>query len=102
MDSHTLGNRRPNGPKLNAADQRAVEMLLEQLNRSSTARGFATLTDPVDPARLEAVRKLLSVLDAYEVEEPPADLTARTLARVTGAPRPPATPTLDDRPTADA
>lgn len=102
MDSHTLGNRRPTGPKLSAADQRAVDLLLEQLNRSSAARGFATLTDPADPDRLEAVRKLLSLLDNFEIDEPPADLVAQTLARVTGAPRPPAAPALDDRPTADA
>lgn len=71
--------------QLDEADKRAVDMLLNQLPQSHDSNYTPSLS-AVDPARLEAARRTLHLLDNYEVGEPPADLLARTMARVGQAP----------------
>lgn len=73
-------------PQLGTADKRAVDMLLNHLAQNHAAP-FAATVPAVDPERLEAARKVLGTLDAFEVGDPPLDLAERTLSRVNGAPR---------------
>ncbi len=73
-------------PQLGTADKRAVDMLLNHLAQSHPS-SFAATVPAVDPERLEAARKVLGSLDAFEVNDPPLDLAERTVSRVNLAPR---------------
>lgn len=76
------------GPQLGEGDKRAVDMLLDNLPSASTAASafHATHNGIVEPELLNATRRLLSRLDAYEVGDPPADLVSRTMARIHATP----------------
>jgi len=64
--------------KLSPEDAQAVDMLLD---KTQSAVGFAA-GPQVDPARLNAVRAVLNLLDLMPQEQPSADLLARTMSRV--------------------
>lgn len=72
--------------KLNANDQTAIDLLLDQSERSrgSHNAGYAQPNHSVYH-RVAPAQKLLNLLDAWEVEEPPMDLMQRTLAKIDGS-----------------
>jgi hypothetical protein len=77
-------------PKLHDEDRRAVDLLLDHASQDLHGHGQvkpAPLTASVPPPRLTAARRTLALLDAMPELEPPADLVARTLARVERAGR---------------
>jgi hypothetical protein len=80
-------------PKLRNEDRMAVDLLLDRAVTGSAgngqgagygngtpAGGFATISGAVP--QLGQVQAVLRVLDMMPVEEPPADLVARTMRRV--------------------
>jgi hypothetical protein len=92
MADHIAVFRRISGfsmPKLRNEDRMAVDLLLDRAVTGSAgnghgngtpAGGFATISGAVP--QLGQVQALLRVLDMMPVEEPPADLLARTMRRV--------------------
>jgi hypothetical protein len=78
-----MSSSQPNGPSfapgdpLGEADREAVDALL-------AARRGETPATRIEPERLARVQRLLSLLEADPVSEPPADLVDRTLDRVAG------------------
>lgn len=87
--------------KLNEADRAAVDMMFDRLNaagingngngngKGHAGDGFVAMTAPVDEQRLQAVERVLSMIDQMPANDPPADLATRTLqriARATGTP----------------
>ena len=72
-------------PQLNEADKRAVDMLLDELpqSRIAAAAGYtASAKSVANPESLDAARLVMSLLEHYEVPEPPTDLVARCMARI--------------------
>ena len=74
--------------KLNEADRAAVDLMFDRINAAANG-GNGTGGDRIYAAagavseeRLNAVQKVLSLLDEMPSIEPPADLAVRTLARV--------------------
>lgn len=56
------------------------------MDTDGASRGFSPHIDPVLPDRLIAADAVLGLLNNYFPEEdPPADLVARTMARIEGA-----------------
>jgi len=76
--------------KLNEADRAAVDLMFDRINSAANGGrsngngndGFYAATAAVSEERLNAVQKVLSLLDEMPQIEPPADLAARTIARV--------------------
>lgn len=72
--------------RLGDEDKRAVDLLLDQPGPGEFASGNAVMF--VAPRqdgferRVRAVQSLLQLLDSMRVEDPPADLTERTLLRI--------------------
>lgn len=64
--------------RLDAADQKAVDLILE---KSTEGAPYASAAD-VSPARSSAVGKILSLLQQMPAVEPSPDLVARTLRHV--------------------
>jgi len=73
-------------PKLNANDGTAIDLLLDQTERSRVAHnaGYVQPSDSVFH-RVAPAQKLLNLLETWEVEEPPKDLIQRTLAKIDNA-----------------
>ena len=93
--------------KLNDADRAAVDMLFDRLSTTSASDGkdtMVTMTSAVPDANIQAVEKILNLLNQLPIAEPPADLATRTLqhvARSTGSvPAMPATFINPDQPLA--
>ena len=71
-------------PRLRDEDRLAVDLLLDRAAGAGNGNGHAGFT-PVNGAvheRLAAVESVLHGLDLLPVDEPPADLMARTMRRV--------------------
>ena len=75
--------------KLTEDDRRAIDLLLDQgLSPDAAGGGRAGFAPPAFDAvraRLRHAGELLKLLNAMPITEPPADLVARTLARINGA-----------------
>jgi hypothetical protein len=75
--------------KLHETDRHAVDLLMDR-GQSSMVReggpGYAASSGPLTQ-RVRHVQKLLNLLDELPLEEPPADLMARTLGRVEDSPQ---------------
>jgi hypothetical protein len=69
--------------RLSNDDRRAIDLLLDKA--TSAQSSFTSATETVDTTRVQAVEKILHLLDGYEAAEPPADLVARTLKRIESA-----------------
>ena len=72
--------------KLTEDDRRAIDLLLDQgLSPDASGGGRAGFAPPTFDgvrARLRHASEFLKVLNAMPVSEPPADLVARTMARI--------------------
>lgn len=79
--------------KLNEADRAAVDLLFDRTNAATSIAAESgnpgdsvfAMAGPVSEQRLDAVRKVLSLLDELPAVEPPADLASRTITRVNRA-----------------
>jgi hypothetical protein len=68
--------------RLQAQDMKAIDLVLDKAKQTSAA-SFAEPDESVR-SRVEPVQKVLNLLSLWPAEEPPADLVARTLARIAG------------------
>jgi len=91
--------------RLGENDRRAVDLLLDRSNGAiGNDNGFVTHAQSATEPAIQAVRKVLNVLELAPAAEPPADLMIRTLARIdsrmgAAAPmHPAATSLMTDRP----
>ena len=78
------------GAKLNQNDATAVDMVLDRMQVGGDG-GTLAFAAPVGEAvteRIGAVESVLRILSEVPVEEPPQNLAARTLARVSQLGRP--------------
>lgn len=66
---------------LSAQDAEVVDRLLASLSASGAESGSGEWTSDGSP-RSERVCRLMGLIDAWPAQEPPADLTQRTLARI--------------------
>ena len=64
--------------RLGESDRRAVDLLLD---RAAADGSYVSHAQPTTEG-LEGVQRVLNLLDRMPAEEPPADLMARTLARI--------------------
>lgn len=65
-------------------DRRAVDLLLDRSAGEGNGNGNAYVTHAqtaTEPS-IQAVQSVLTVLDLMPIDEPPADLLTRTLARI--------------------
>ena len=75
-------------PRLRDEDRTAVDLLLDRAVASSGGNGSGnghTRFTPVNgaaPQQISRVEAVLKVLEMMPAEDPPADLTARTMRRV--------------------
>ena len=79
--------------RLGERDRRAVDLLLDRSAGAGNGDGnggYVAHAQPATDAGLQAVQRTLNLLDLLPAEEPPADLMARTMARIDA--RGPATP----------
>ncbi|HTW95478.1 MAG TPA: hypothetical protein VMD30_11820 [Tepidisphaeraceae bacterium] len=67
--------------QFNENDKRALDVLLDVMQHSSAKSGKPVPVPGGSSERMQAARKLMSLLDMWELPEPPPDLAARTLAR---------------------
>jgi len=69
--------------KLNINDGQAIDLLLDQSERSRDMSS-ASYAQPNEGVfhRVASAQKVLSVLDLWEAEEPPVDLIQRTMSRI--------------------
>ncbi len=69
--------------KLNVIDSQAIDLLLDQSERSRDLH-VTTFAQPDQGAihRVATAQKILHLLDAWTPEEPPTDLIQRTLAKI--------------------
>ena len=71
--------------RLSDDDRRALDVLVASgsVSRNNGASvAYAAAGDPTLRQSVDAVSRLLDLLDVLPAEEPPADLTARTLQRI--------------------
>ena len=68
--------------QLDAEDRRAVDLFLDGKRQNGQEPQVRYQPGPVDPARIQAVEKLLSLLNHLPAPEPPPNLTARTMQRI--------------------
>ncbi len=66
--------------QLKPEDRRAVDLVLDRESVGTTAM-YASVTNGMGE-RISRVEKILHLLDHMEVEDPPADLTRRTLEHI--------------------
>lgn len=72
--------------RLSAKDGQAADLMLDRSNMPSQSRStYAAPSDQDMRERVAKVEKVLDLLQAWPVEEPPTDLVQRTLSRVAGA-----------------
>ena len=71
--------------KLTDDDRKAIDLFLGEATAAmnSTSRGYIAASGAKN---MKAVERVLNLLHALPAEEPSADLTARTLARIGQAP----------------
>ena len=68
---------------LSARDGQAVDLVLDRVQRVSAEGNFAfTPSNGVAAQSIEATRRVLSLLQMLPAQDPPADLAARTMARI--------------------
>ena len=71
--------------KLSDEDGRIVDLLLDkQITNPAPGDTFVQAAD-VQPQRMQTIQQILMVLKQCPTEEPPGDLTVRTLRRVDAA-----------------
>jgi len=73
--------------RLGDRDRRAVDLLLDRSAGAADGDGngnggYVTHAQPAEDSSIAAVQRTLSLLDLLPAEEPPADLIARTMARI--------------------
>lgn len=80
--------------RLGDSDRRAVDLLLDRSAAAGNGNGDGNVshTQPATEPGIQAVQRVLSLLDRMPVDEPPADLVARTLARIDARSAVPAQP----------
>lgn len=66
--------------QLKPEDRRAVDLVLDRESIGTSAM-YASVTNGMGE-RIERVEKIIHLLDHMEVDEPPADLTRRTLEHI--------------------
>jgi hypothetical protein len=86
-------------PNLSTDDRRAIDVILMNGQTNSTQAAPTAASDGL-AARIDHVASFLRVLDLMPAEEPPADLTQRTLQRIRTSAHVPTT--AGDRPQAPA
>ncbi len=75
--------------KLNQSDRQAVDLVLDQMAKGQDGDGVIAVGAPPTEPRVEALGKILSVLENMPAAEPPADLVKRTLQLIErGTPQP--------------
>ncbi len=67
--------------KLNTNDAEAIDLLLDQSERSRDVHSFSQPSESLFH-RIAPAQKLLNLLDVWTLEEPPADLIQRTLTKI--------------------
>ena len=72
--------------RLGDSDRRAVDLLLDQAvdGGGDGNGGYVVHAQPALGPGVPGVQRVLSLLDLLPEEEPPADLIARTMARIEG------------------
>jgi len=70
--------------RLGESDRRAVDLVLDRTTDAdgNGNGGYVTHAQPATEPGLQAVQRVLSLLDVMPAEEPAADLIARTMARI--------------------
>ena len=93
--------------RLTEDDRKAIDLLLDRTLVGADGNGgsFVSHATSVPQARLESAERVLRVLEAMPISEPPADLIERTMQRIDAngmhvptAPMRSATTMSDDRP----
>jgi hypothetical protein len=70
--------------RLGDSDRRAVDLLLDQAVDGDGNGGYVVHAQPALGPGVPGVQRVLSLLDLLPEEEQPADLIARTMARIEG------------------
>jgi hypothetical protein len=73
--------------RLAVSDRRAVDLLLDRSTDAATGDGggngsYVSHAQAATEPGIQAVQRVLSLLDMLPAEDPPADLVARTMARL--------------------
>lgn len=70
--------------RLSDSDRRAVDLLLDRSAGAGNGdgSGYVTHAHPTTEPGIQSVQKVLNLLDLLPIQEPPADLMTRTLARI--------------------
>jgi hypothetical protein len=68
--------------KLKEADRLAVDMLLDSSAVASSSSGYAAPANAASNDRVDAASRMLRMLDAMPMMDPPADLMAKTMRRI--------------------
>ena len=71
--------------RLGESDRRAVDLLLDRTMGAGNGNGnggYVTHAQPAPEPGLQAVQRVLSLLDVMPADEPADDLMARTMARI--------------------
>jgi len=72
--------------KLTDEDRRALDLILDRGNAAAASGPLYAAADEPMSKRIPKIQKVLQLLDALPVEEPPQDLVARTLKYIASAP----------------
>ncbi|HUB23984.1 MAG TPA: hypothetical protein VL992_01045 [Tepidisphaeraceae bacterium] len=67
--------------QLNDSDKRALDVLLDVMQHSTAKSGKPIAMPGGSTERIQAARRLLSLLDSWAMPDPAVDLAARTVAR---------------------
>ena len=70
--------------RLGESDRRAVDLLLDRTTgaEGNGNGGYVAHAQPATEPGIQAVQRVLSLLDVMPADEPAADLIARTMARI--------------------
>ena len=71
--------------RLGESDRRAVDLLLDRTTDAGNGNGnggYVAHAQPATEPGIQAVQRVLSLLDVMPADEPAADLIARTMARI--------------------
>jgi hypothetical protein len=71
--------------RLKPQDAHAVDLLLNKAGATSMGHKYNRPTDDQERASIERVEALLTMIQQWPAEEPPAGLVERTMARIDGA-----------------
>lgn len=68
--------------RLGESDRRAVDLLLDRSTGAAGDGSYVAHAQAATEPGIQAVQRVLNLLERLPAEEPPADLIARTLARI--------------------